>query len=106
MKLLKKPLVSLALLCVMLFSLLQVSYAAGMSVSAGQSTVSVGRTVAFTITVPAGSEAWTYSVAYSANLTLESGDLAPMGFEGDNRTNQLVFRANDTGTGSDRKSVV
>lgn len=102
MKLLKKPLVSLALLCAMLFSLLQVSYAAGMSVSAGQSTVSVGRTVAFTITVPAGSEAWTYSVAYSANLTLESGDLSPMGFEfeGDNRTNQLVFRANDTGTGS------
>lgn len=100
MKLLKKPLVSLALLCAMLFSLLQVSYAAGMSVSAGQSTVSVGRTVAFTVTVPAGSEAWTYSVAYSANLTLESGDLAPMGFEGDNRTNQLVFRANDTGTGS------
>lgn len=100
MKLLKKPLVSLALLCAMLFSLLQVSYAAGMSVSAGQSTVSVGRTVAFTITVPVGSEAWTYSVAYSANLTLESGDLAPMGFEGDNRTNQLVFRANDTGTGS------
>ena len=102
MKLLKKNLVSLALLCAMLFSLLQVSYAAGMSVSAGQSTVSVGRTVAFTITVPAGSEAWTYSVAYSANLTLESGDLAPMGFEfeGDNRTNQLVFRANDTGPGS------
>lgn len=100
MKLLKKNLVSLALLCAMLFSLLQVSYAAGMSVSAGQSTVSVGRTVAFTITVPAGSEAWTYSVAYSANLTLESGDLAPMGFVGDNRTNQLVFRANDTGTGS------
>lgn len=100
MKLLKKTLVSLALLCAMLFSLLQVSYAAGISVSAGQSTVSVGRTVAFTITVPAGSEAWTYSVAYSANLTLESGDLAPMGFEGDNRNNQLVFRANDTGTGS------
>lgn len=100
MKLLKKTFVSLALLCAMLFSLLQMSYAAGMSVSAGQSTVSVGRTVAFTITVPAGSEAWTYSVAYSANLTLESGDLAPMGFEGDNRTNQLVFRANDTGTGS------
>lgn len=100
MKLLKKTLVRLALLCAMLFSLLQVSYAAGISVSAGQSTVSVGRTVAFTITVPAGSEAWTYSVAYSANLTLESGDLAPMGFEGENRTNQLVFRANDTGTGS------
>ena len=100
MKLLKKTLVRLALLCAMLFSLLQVSYATGMSVSAGQSTVSVGRTVAFTITVPAGSEAWTYSVAYSANLTLESGDLAPMGFEGESRSNQLVFRANDTGTGS------
>ncbi len=100
MKLLKKSLISFVLLCAMLFSLLQVSYAAGMSVSAGQSTVSVGRTVSFTITVPSGSEAWTYSVSYSSNLVLESGDLSPMGFEGDNRTNQLVFRARDTGTGS------
>lgn len=100
MKLLKKYFVSLALLCAMLLATVQVSHAASFSVSAGQSTVSVGRTVAFTITVPAGCQAWTYSVAYSANLTLESGDLAPMGFEGDNRTNQLVFRANDTGTGS------
>lgn len=100
MKLLKKYFVSLALLCAMLLAAVQVSHAASFSVSAGQSTVSVGRTVAFTITVPAGCQAWTYSVAYSSNLTLESGDLAPMGFDGYNRVNQLVFRANDTGTGT------
>lgn len=100
MKLLKKYFVSLALLCAMLLATVQVSHAASFSVSAGQSTVSVGRTVAFTITVPAGCQAWTYSVAYSANLTWESGDLDPMGFEGYNRVNQLVFRANDTGTGT------
>ncbi len=100
MKQIKTISLSLLLAFAMLLSLVQTSYAAGISVSAGQGTVSVGRTVAFTITVPAGSEAWTYSVAYSANLTLESGDLAPMGFEGDNRTNQLVFRANSTGTGT------
>ena len=100
MKLLKKYFASLALLCAMLLATVQVSHAASFSVSAGQSTVSVGRTVAFTITVPAGCQAWTYSVAYSANLTLESGDLAPMGFEGESRVNQLVFRANDTGTGT------
>ena len=39
-------------------------------------------------------------MSWSGNLTLESGDTAPMGFEGDNRTNQLVFRANSTGTGT------
>ncbi len=100
MKLLKKYFVSLALLCAMLLATVQVSHAASFSVSAGQSTVSVGRTVAFTITVPAGCKVWTYSVAYSANLTWESGDLDPMGFEGENRVNQLVFRANDTGTGT------
>ena len=100
MKLLKKYFVSLALLCAMLLATVQVSHAASFSVSAGQSTVSVGRTVAFTITVPAGCKVWTYSVAYSANLTWESGDLDPMGFEGESRVNQLVFRANDTGTGT------
>lgn len=100
MKLLKKYFASLALLCAMLLATVQVSHAASFSVSAGQSTVSVGRTVAFTITVPAGCKVWTYSVAYSANLTWESGDLDPMGFEGENRVNQLVFRANDTGTGT------
>lgn len=84
----------------MLLCLVQTSFADGISVSAGQGSVSVGKTVAFSITVPSGSEAWTYSVSWSGNLTLESGDTAPMGFEGDSRTNQLVFRANSTGTGT------
>lgn len=100
MRIVKKSFVSFVLLLAMLFAMVQVSQAASISVSAGQSTVSVGRTVAFTITVPSGCQVWTYSVSYSDNLTLESGDLAPMGFSGDNRVNQLVFRANSTGTAS------
>lgn len=100
MKHFRKFSLSLLLTGAMLLCLVQTSFADGISVSAGQGSVSVGKTVAFSITVPSGSEAWTYSVAYSANLTLESGDLTPMGFEGDNRTNQLVFRANSTGTGT------
>lgn len=100
MKQIKTISLSLLLAFAMLLSLVQASYAAGISVSAGQGTVSVGRTVAFSITVPSGSEAWTYSVSHSDNLTLESGELAPMGFEDDSRTNQLVFRANSTGTGT------
>ena len=100
MKSFKKIALSVLLVCAMLLCLVQVSLAAGISVSAGQGSVSVGKTVAFSITVPSGSEAWTYSVSWSGNLTLESGDTAPMGFEGDNRTNQLVFRANSAGTGS------
>ena len=100
MKSFKKIALSVLLVCAMLLCLVQVSLAAGISVSAGQGTVSVGKTVAFSITVPSGTEAWTYSVSWSGNLTLESGDTAPMGFEGDSRTNQLVFRANSTGTGT------
>lgn len=100
MKSFKKIALSVLLVCAMLLCLVQVSLAAGISVSAGQGTVSVGKTVAFSITVPSGTEAWTYSVSYSDNLSLESGDTAPMGFEGDNRTNQLVFRANSAGTGT------
>lgn len=100
MKYFRKFSLSLLLTGAMLLCLVQTSFADGISVSAGQGSVSEGKTVAFSITVPSGSEAWTYSVSYSANLTLESGDLAPMGFEGDNRTNQLVFRANSTGTGT------
>lgn len=100
MKHFRKFSLSLLLTGAMLLCLVQTSFADGISVSAGQGSVSEGKTVAFSITVPSGSEAWTYSVSYSANLTLESGDLAPMGFEGDNRTNQLVFRANSTGTGT------
>ena len=84
----------------MYFKLNETMWSDGISVSAGQGSVSVGKTVAFSITVPSGSEAWTYSVSWSGNLTLESGDTAPMGFEGDSRTNQLVFRANSTGTGT------
>ena len=100
MKHFRKFSLSLLLTGAMLLCLVQTSFADGISVSAGQGTVSVGKTVAFSITVPSGTEAWTYSVSYSDNLSLESGDTAPMGFEGDNRTNQLVFRANSTGTGT------
>ena len=100
MKNFKKNVLGMLLACAMLLCLVQTGLAAGISVSAGQSSVSVGKTVAFSITVPSGTEAWTYSVSYSDNLTLESGETAPMGFEGDNRTNQLVFRANSTGTGT------
>ena len=74
---------SLLLMLAMLLCMVQTSFADGISVYAGQSTVSVGKTVAFSITVPSGSEAWTYSVSYSGNLTLESGDTAPMGLEGE-----------------------
>ncbi len=100
MKHFRKFSLSLLLTGAMLLCLVQTSFADGISVSAGQGSVSVGKTVAFSITVPSGSEAWTYSVSWSGNLTLESGDTAPMGFEGDNRTNQLVFRANSAGTGT------
>lgn len=100
MKYFRKFSLSLLLTGAMLLCLVQTSFADGISVSAGQGSVSEGKTVAFSITVPSGSEAWTYSVSWSGNLTLESGDTAPMGFEGDNRTNQLVFRANSTGTGT------
>lgn len=100
MKHFRKFSLSLLLTGAILLCLVQTSFADGISVSAGQGSVSVGKTVAFSITVPSGSEAWTYSVSWSGNLTLESGDTAPMGFEGDSRTNQLVFRANSTGTGT------
>lgn len=100
MKHFRKFSLSLLLTGAMLLCLVQTSFADGISVSAGQGSVSVGKTVAFSITVPSGSEAWTYSVSWSGSLTLESGDTAPMGFEGDSRTNQLVFRANSTGTGT------
>ena len=100
MKHFRKFSLSLLLTGAMLLCLVQTSFADGISVSAGQGSVSVGKTVAFSTTVPSGAEAWTYSVSWSGNLTLESGDTAPMGFEGDSRTNQLVFRANSTGTGT------
>ena len=95
----KKMILCLCLVCALMAGLVQNAFAAGMYVSAGQSSVSVGDTVYFYIDVPKDSEAWTYSVGYSGNLTLQSGTLDPMGFQGDNTRNQLIFRANATGTG-------
>ena len=95
----KKTILCLCLVCTLLAGLVQNAFAAGMYVSAGQGSVSVGDTVSFTIAVPEGSEAWTYSVGYSGNLTLQSGTLDPMGFQGDSRYNTLIFRANAAGTG-------
>lgn len=95
----RKSVFCICLSCALLAGLVQGVYAAGISVSAGQSSVSVGNTVAFTVTVPSGSEAWTYNVSYSDNLSLQSGDTQPLGFQGANRSNTLIFRANSTGTG-------
>lgn len=95
----KKTILCLCLVCALMAGLVQNAFAAGISVYAGQGSVSVGDTVAFTITVPEGCEAWTYSIGYSGNLTLQSGTLDPMGFQGDSRSNTLIFRANTTGTG-------
>ena len=91
------------IICTVVFALLlcmtQSVFAAGISVTAGQSSVKVGNTVAFTITVPPKTQAWTYQVAWSDNLTYVSGDTEPMGFEGNSTRNQLIFKANGEGTG-------
>lgn len=84
------------LLCVTLTS---TAYAGNVSVSFGSSQVAVGNTVSVSITVPGDADAWTYNVSYSGGLDLVSGDTAPMGFSGDNRTNTLIFRATSVGTG-------
>lgn len=99
-----KNLKKIFIICTVVFALLlcmtQSVFAAGISVTAGQSSVKVGNTVAFTITVPSNTQAWTYQVAWSDNLTYISGDTEPMGFEGKNSTrNQLIFKANGEGTG-------
>lgn len=57
MKHFRKFSLSLLLTGAMLLCLVQTSFADGISVSAGQGSVSVGKTVAFSITVPSGSEA-------------------------------------------------
>ena len=67
MKRFRKFSLSLLLIGAMLLCLAQTSFADGISISAGQGSVSVGKTVAFSITVPSGSEAWTYSVSWSGN---------------------------------------
>ena len=98
-----KNLKKIFIICTVVFALLlcmtQSVFAASISVTAGQSSVKVGNTVAFTITVPSNTQAWTYQVAWSDNLTHVSGDTEPMGFEGNSTRNQLIFKANREGTG-------
>ena len=98
-----KNLKKIFIICTVVFALLlcmtQSVFAASISVTAGQSSVKVGNTVAFTITVPSNTQAWTYQVAWSDNLTHVSGDTEPMGFEGNSTRNQLIFKANGEGTG-------
>ena len=98
-----KNLKKIFIICTVVFALLlcmtQSVFAASISVTAGQSSVKVGNTVAFTITVPSNTQAWTYQVAWSDNLTYVSGDTEPMGFEGNSTRNQLIFKANREGTG-------
>ena len=100
MRILNKTALCLLTICAMLVCMTQACLASGITVSAGQSTVSVGRTVAFTITVPSDADVWLYRVEYSSNLTWVSGQTTVEGYSFDpgTRVNQLVFRANDTGT--------
>ena len=99
MKNLKKTFITCTVVFALLLCMTQSVFAAGISVTAGQSSVKVGNTVAFTITVPSNTQAWTYQVAWSDNLTYVSGDTEPMGFEGNSTRNQLIFKANREGTG-------
>lgn len=107
MKNVKRAVLGLVTVCAMLLCMAQTCMAAGISVTAGQSTVSVGRTVTITITVPSNAEVWLYNVDYSSNLTWVSGQTTMVegySFDTKTRVNQLVFRANDTGTGTVRIS--
>ena len=99
MKNLKKTFITCTVVFALLLCMTQSVFAAGISVTAGQSSVKVGNKVAFTITVPPNTQAWTYQVAWSDNLTYVSGDTEPMGFEGTSTRNQLIFMANGEGTG-------
>lgn len=76
--------------------------AASLSVSVGQSRVSVGNEFSVTIRVSDDVAAWTYQVTYSSNLTLVSGKTMPDGSddEGSPHINTLLFRANSEGTGT------
>ena len=62
MKFLKKTAIGLFTVCALLLGMTQTCLAASISMSAGQSTVSVGKTVAFTITVPSNADVWLYNV--------------------------------------------
>ena len=99
MKNLKKIFIIYTVVFALLLCMTQSVFAASISVTAGQSSVKVGNTVAFTITVPSNTQAWAYKVDWSDNLTYVSGDTEPMGFEGNSTRNQLIFKANGEGTG-------
>lgn len=77
-------------------------YAAGLSVSVGQSRVSVGKEFTVTVRVSDDVIGWTYQITYSSNLTLVSGKTTPDGSddEGSPHINTLIFRANSEGTGT------
>lgn len=77
------------------------AHAAGLSVFAGQSRVSVGNEFSVTVTVSSDVIGWTYQITYSDNLTLVSGKTTPDGSddEGSPHINTLLFRANAEGTG-------
>lgn len=55
------------------------AHAAGLSVFAGQSRVSVGNEFSVTVTVSGDVIGWTYQITYSDNLTLVSGKTTPDG---------------------------
>ena len=69
--------------------------AASLSVSVGQSRVSVGNEFSVTIRVSDDVAAWTYQVTYSSNLTLVSGKTMPDGSddEGSPHINTLLYMA-------------
>lgn len=76
--------------------------AADLSVSVGQSRVSVGNEFSVTVRVSDDVVGWTYQITYSDNLTLISGKTMPDGSddEGSPHINTLIFRADSEGTGT------
>lgn len=72
--------------------------AAGASISGG-GNVNIGDIIKVTINT-GNSKSWAYSVTYPSNLELLSGDVEPMGFEGNNPVNTLQFKAVEAGNGS------
>lgn len=69
---------------------------ASASISGGGS-VNVGDTFTVTISVY-DAKSWTYAVGFEGNVSLISGDTEPMGFEGNNTSNTLTFKATSAGT--------
>ena len=100
----KKLLSALLCIVVMVSLMPRFAYAASkqISVSAGQGSASVGDTFSVTISVPSSIELWVYSVSYSDNIELVSGNTSPSGniYDGDSRSNTLIFRAESAGSAS------